>query len=108
MEYAVVVSGGKQYWVTPGSLLEVDRLKAEVGTRIQLKPVLAARKGEVFYVGQPELSGIQVQAEVVTHRKGPKGVAFRFKRRKGYHRKVGYRQALTRLKILEIAFDGTH
>ncbi len=108
MDYAVVAAGGKQYVVRPGMLLEVDRLDGQSGETVELKPVLAVRKEALFQVGRPELKGASVRAQIVTHRRGPKGVSFKFKRRKGYHRKVGYRQALTRLKILEIASNGAH
>ena len=108
MEYAIIAAGGKQYRVSTGSLLEVDRLETEAGGQVQLKPVLAVRKDAAFQVGTPELAGATVTAQIVGHRRGPKGVSFKYKRRKGYHRKVGYRQALTRLKILEIRFNGTH
>ena len=108
MDYAVVAAGGKQYVVRPGMLLEVDYLGGEAGETVELKPVLAVRKETLFQIGQPDLKGTSVRAQIVTHRRGPKGVSFKFKRRKGYHRKVGYRQALTRLKILEISTNGAH
>ena len=108
MEYAIIVAGGKQYRVTPGALLDVERFDGETGGKVELKPVLAVRKDSVFKVGTPELAGAAVTAEIVGQRRGPKGINFKFKRRKGYHRKVGYRQALTRVKILEISLNGTH
>ncbi len=108
MEYAIIVAGGKQYRVTPGILLDVERFQGETGGKVQLRPVLAVRKDSVFEVGTPELTEATVTAHIVEQRKGPKGINFKFKRRKGYHRKVGYRQALTRLRILEIRFNGAH
>ena len=102
MNYAVIAAGGKQYRVSPGMLLEVERFDGQVGDRVELKPVLAVRADSSFRVGRPDLSGASVAAEIVQHRRGPKVINFKFKRRKGYHRKVGHRQELVRLKILEI------
>jgi large subunit ribosomal protein L21 len=102
MDYAVIATGGKQYRVAPGALLDVELLEGAAGTKVRLEEVLALRTGDTFQVGTPRLAGASVQAEVVAHRRGPKVISFKFRRRKGYHRKVGHRQALTRLKILEI------
>ena len=108
MEYAVITAGGKQYRVTPGMLLDVERLEGDAGGTVQLEQVLAVRQEEKFQVGRPTVAGASVSAQIVDHRKGEKVINFKFKRRKGYHRKVGHRQLLTRLKILEIQFNGTH
>ncbi len=108
MEYAVIATGGKQYRVIPGALLDVELLDGEDGAKIRLEEVLAVRKNDKFHAGTPQVSGAWVQAEIVKQTKGPKVINFKFKRRKGYHRKVGHRQMLTRLKILEIHVNGTH
>lgn len=110
MEYAVILAGGKQYRVAPGAMLEVERLDGAEGSQIELKPVLALRKESVFKVGAPAVEGASVSAQILGHRKGPKVISFKFKRRKGYHRKIGHRQAVTRLKILEIRSEpnGSH
>lgn len=108
MEYAVIATGGKQYRVIPGALLDVELLDGEDGAKIRLEEVLAVRKNDKFHAGTPQVSGAWVQAEIVKQTKGPKVINFKFKRRKGYHRKVGHRQQLTRLKILEIHVNGTH
>ena len=102
MEYAVVATGGKQYRVAPGALLDVERLEGAVGDKVRLDQVLAVRKESGLKVGQPLLSGAAVQAEIVAQPRGEKVINFKFKRRKGHHRKIGHRQELTRLKILEI------
>lgn len=102
MDYAVVATGGKQYRVSPGTLLDVELLEGEAGAKLRLEEVLAVRSGEKFLVGAPSVKGAVVSAEIVDQTKGPKVINFKFKRRKGYHRKVGHRQLLTRLKILEI------
>lgn len=108
MEYAIVATGGKQYRVSPGSLLDVEKLEGPVGGELRLEPVLAFRKDSAFQVGRPNLPGASVKAQIVAQHRGPKVISFKFKRRKGYHRKVGHRQELTRVKILEIIRNGTH
>ena len=102
MTYAVIAAGGKQYKVSPGMLLDVERLSGEKGSSIRLESVLALRQEGAFQVGRPSLKGAAVTALIVDHLRGPKVVNFKYKRRKGYHRKVGHRQELTRLKITEI------
>ncbi|MBI3322649.1 MAG: 50S ribosomal protein L21 [Candidatus Omnitrophica bacterium] len=102
MEYAIILTGGKQYRVSPGALLDVEKLDGEAGAEVQLEQVLAVRKESAFQVGRPSLTGTRVKAQIVAQTQGPKVINFKFKRRKGYHRKVGHRQELTRLKILEI------
>jgi len=103
MEYAVIATGGKQYRVSPGALLEVERLEGAVGEEVRLDQVLAIRREAGLKVGQPVLAGAAVKAQIVAQPRGEKVINFKFKRRKGYHRKIGHRQELTRLKILEIA-----
>jgi len=106
--YAIISTGGKQYNVNPGMLLDVERLEGEVGSKIRLEVVLAVQGDARFQVGRPHLKGAAVVAEVMDHPRGPKVINFKFKRRKGYHRKVGHRQELTRLKVLEILTNGAH
>jgi large subunit ribosomal protein L21 len=97
--YAVVETGGKQYRVTQGATLDVERLAGDAGTKIKLSRVLAVSDGQSLTVGTPEVSGAAVTAEIVKQFRGEKVVAFRKKRRKGYHKKKGHRQELTQLKI---------
>ena len=106
--YAIVATGGKQYKVSPGMLLDVEHLTGAVGEKVPLKEVLAVRTEDGFQIGHPLLNGAKVVAEIVGQVKGPKVVSFKYKRRKGYHRKVGHRQDLTRLKVVEIVTNGTH
>ncbi len=103
MEYAIVATGGKQYRVALGMLLEVERLEGAIGDEIRLGTVLAVRKEAGFKVGHPAVAGAAVKAQIVAQPRGEKVINFRYRRRKGFHRKVGHRQELTRLKILEIA-----
>ena len=101
--YAVVETGGKQYRVEKENIVDVELLDAEVGGEVELSSVLAVSDGNELTVGKPFVEGALVKAVVVEHRRGPKLVAFKKKRRKGYKRKVGHRQDLTRLKISDIS-----
>ena len=101
--YAIIETGGKQYMVKAGDRLEVELLEGEPGAKVELRPVLAASDGKSLSVGAPEIAGAKVVAEVLTHKRGPKVVAFKKKRRKGYKRKVGHRQELTVLKVESVA-----
>lgn len=100
--YAVVETGGKQYRVQKGDVLDVERLAGEAGDKITLSRVLALSNGTDLTVGTPEVAGASVTAEVVKQLRGEKVIAFRKKRRKGYKKKRGHRQDLTQLKIASI------
>ncbi len=100
--YAVIETGGKQYRVTEGATLQVERLTDEAGSKVQLDRVLALSDGAQLTVGTPMVDGAAVTAEVVEHLRGPKVFSFKKKRRKGYKRKVGHRQDLTRIKIISL------
>ncbi len=100
--YAVIESGSKTYRVKAGDTLVVDRLKAEAGQPFTLDRVLLVGREGSVQVGQPTVANVTVETDVVEHRRGPKVIAFKMKRRKGYHRTVGHRQELTVLKVKEI------
>ncbi|HEV8542488.1 MAG TPA: 50S ribosomal protein L21, partial [Verrucomicrobiae bacterium] len=100
--YAVVESGSKKYRVSAGETLVVDRLEAEAGKELTLDRVLLVSGDGNVSVGTPLVQNATVLADVVEHKRGPKLIAFKMKRRKGYHRTVGHRQELTVLKIKEI------
>ena len=104
MPYAVIETGGKQYKVEAGQRLQVERLEAEAGKPFAFDKVLlaVAGEGQEPAVGRPYLKGATVAAEVLGEVRGPKVVNFRFKRRKNYSRKKGFRQILTEVKIQEI------
>ena len=102
--YAVIETGGKQYRVQKDDVLAVELLEnAEVGQKIELGRVLALNDGSGLKIGSPVVAGATVTAEVVAEFRAPKVVAFKKKRRKGYHRKVGHRQELLKVKIASIA-----
>ena len=100
--YAVIQTGGKQYLVHQDDVFQVERLRADAGTDIEIKPVFAVSDGTTLTVGKPSVENASVKAVVVKHIRGPKVISFKMKRRKGYHRKKGHRQELTILKIKEI------
>ena len=100
--YAVIETGGKQYRVKQGDELDVERLDGEAGAKIKLDRVLALSNGTDLTVGTPVVSGATVSAEIVDQHRGEKVINFKKKRRKGYHRKVGHRQELTRVRVESI------
>jgi large subunit ribosomal protein L21 len=97
--YAVIRTGGKQYRVAPGDVLEIERLAGEPGAVITFSEVLAT-DGRI---GAPLVSGASVAAEIVSQHRAAKVVAFKKKRRKNTHRKHGHRQLVTRVKINSIS-----
>ena len=101
--YAVFETGGKQYKVAAGNVFDVELLDAEAGATVKFDRVLAASDGEKLTVGTPLLENAVVEAEVLEHHRGKKVVAFKKKRRKGYHRKIGHRQELSKIKITGIS-----
>ena len=101
--YAVIQSGGKQYRVQPGDTLEVELVEGDQGATIDLSDVLLVADGEKIQIGKPHVAGAKVTAEVVDpDKKGKKVIAFKFGKRKRYHRKIGVRPHHTILKIKEI------
>lgn len=103
MSYAVIKTGGKQYRVQQGDTIDVEKLDAEVDQEISFAEVLLLNDGSATTVGKPFIDGASVTAKVVDQFRGPKGVAFKFKRRKGHHKTKGYRRSLTKLEITGIA-----
>lgn len=103
MAYAVIQTGGKQYRVESGSEIDVEKLDAEVGSDIDLAEVLLISGDSGLTVGAPFVDGAKVSAKVVDQFKDDKVIAFKFRRRKGYHRTVGHRRQLTKLKIESIS-----
>lgn len=100
--YAVVESGSKKYRVAAGDTLVVNRIEAEAGKEHTLDRVLLVSNEGKVSIGTPLVQNATVVADVVEHKRGPKVIAFKMKRRKGYHRTVGHRQEQTVLKIKQI------
>ena len=103
MAYAIIRTGGRQFRVAEGDTIDVDLLEVEPGKTATFGDVLLFADGKEMSHGNPLVSGAKVTAEVVEQRKDKKVVAFKYKRRKGYHRTVGHRRKLTRVKIKRIS-----
>jgi large subunit ribosomal protein L21 len=101
--YAVIKTGGKQYRVTAGDMLKVERLKAEVGSAIVLDQVLLVGDGDAVKLGAPLLADAAVKATVVSHGLADKVKIFKLRRRKHYKKSQGHRQQYTEIQITEIA-----
>jgi large subunit ribosomal protein L21 len=103
--FAVIKTGGRQYRVVPDDVLEIGKIEGEVGTIVQLSEVLVLG-GEQPVLGVPTVAGASVAAEVLQHKRGPKVIAFKKRRRQNSRRKRGYRDELTVLRITEILAEG--
>lgn len=102
MSYAIIQTGGKQYRVAEGDILDVEKLDVAAGESTIFNEVLMIADGTKVTFGAPFVAAASVQAEVVDQWKDEKVIAFKFRRRKGYHRTVGHRRQLTKLKITSI------
>ncbi len=101
--YAIIKTGGKQYRVSPGQTLRVEKLEGAVGDNVELSDVLLVGGEGETRIGQPLVDGVKVNAEIVEQGRAKKIIVFKKKRRKGYHKKQGHRQLFTSLKITEIS-----
>jgi large subunit ribosomal protein L21 len=101
--YAVIQTGGKQYRVSEGDTVRVEKLAAEEGASIDLEHVLMVADGDDVKVGKPYLVGCKVTATVESHGRGKKVKIVKFRRRKHYMRRQGHRQWFTALKITSIS-----
>jgi len=102
MAYAIIRSGGKQYRVSPGETIAVEKLDAASGDKVTFSDVIFLANGDTITTGNPVVAGANVTGEVIEQFKDKKVVAYKYKRRKGYHRTVGHRRQLTRVKIESI------
>lgn len=100
--YAVLETGSKQYRVSAGDRVEVERLPVEAGQTVTFDRVLLVNNEGKVSVGSPTVANASVLGNVVEHIRGEKKIAFKMKRRKGYHKTIGHRQELTVVKIQEI------
>lgn len=99
--YAIIATGSKQYKVAKGDVLDVEKLDAQPGDKVEL-PVLLLNDGKQTIVDAASLQDKKVTAEVVEQFKGEKVLVFKFKKRKRYHRANGHRQNLTKIQIVEL------
>jgi large subunit ribosomal protein L21 len=103
--FAVIKTGGRQYRVVPDDVLEIGKIAGDVGTIVQLGEVLLVG-GDQPVLGAPMVAGASVAAEVLQHKRGPKVIAFKKRRRKNSRRKHGHKQDLTIVKITQIVPAG--
>lgn len=101
-KYAVIRTGGKQYLVTEGQYLEVEKLEIEDGKNFDITDVLLVIEGDKVTIGQPIVSGAKVVAKVVEQTKADKQIIFKYKAKKNYRVKTGHRQKLTKIEIIKI------
>ena|SRR5258706_16047107 len=100
--YCILETGSKQYRVSAGDTLEIERLPVAAGEAVTFDRVLMVNKDGQVSIGSPTVASATVVGQVIDHIRGEKKTAFKMKRRKGYHRTVGHRQELTIVKIKEI------
>ena len=103
MAFAIIKTGGRQHRVAQGYIIDVDFLDTDVGKEGIFADVLFVGDGDNLTHGSPLIEGATVTGEVIEQRKDKKVIAFKYRRRKGYHRTVGHRRKLTRIKITEIS-----
>ncbi len=100
--YAIVKTGGKQYKVAEGDVIEVEKLEGEPGAAVTLSAVLLV-DGTAVTTAAAELAGVTVAGELLEHTKGPKIVIHKFKNKTGYHKRQGHRQPLTKVRVTGIS-----
>ena len=96
--YAIIATGGKQYKVEEGDIINVEKIDAEAGSTVNFDQVLVVNNGEVK-VGTPTVAGASVDASVVKQAKAKKVIVYKYKPKTGYHKKNGHRQQYTQVKI---------
>ena len=100
---AVIKTGGKQYLVKPGDIIDIEKIAGEEGSEVEFSDVLMVSDGEGdVKVGTPVVKSAQVKGTILGEKKGTKITVFKFKRRKGYRKKIGHRQKYTSVKINSI------
>jgi large subunit ribosomal protein L21 len=97
--YAVIITGGKQYRVSPGENVRVEKLEAAAGEQVSMDKVLLVSDGETVHVGAPYVPGGRVTATVKEHGRGDKVTTVKMRRRKHYQKRIGHRQHYTLLQI---------
>ena len=106
MSYAVIELGGRQWRVSPGTRLDVNRVAGEAGATHVVEQVLLAQDGEGVQFGRPYVEGARVVCEVVDQHRGPKIISYKYRRRENWRKTRGSRQELTRLLVKEILLGG--
>ena len=99
--YAIIATGGKQYKVSEGDIITIEKLGVEAGEKVTFDQVLAV-SGDSMKVGNPTVAGATVEASVVKEGRGKKVIVYKYKRKTGYHKKQGHRQPFTKVQIVAI------
>ncbi|OGL40997.1 MAG: 50S ribosomal protein L21 [Candidatus Schekmanbacteria bacterium GWA2_38_9] len=100
--YAIIETGNKQYKISEGDVIRVEKLEGNIGDTVEIRDVLLIKKDNETMVGSPLVKEAKIVGEIVETAKGKKVIVFKFKRRKNYRRKRGHRQYYTALKINQI------
>lgn len=100
--YAVIETGGKQYQVKVGDILNVEKLGLDEGAKVSFDKVIAVSGDDGFKVGAPYVEGAKVEATVLKNARNKKIIVYKYKPKKGYHKKQGHRQYFTKVKIESI------
>ena len=103
-DYAIVETGGKQYRAEKGTVLVVDRLKADEGSKVTLRPVMFSGGDSVALAGA-DLEKVKVEATVTEHFRGEKIRVFKYKAKKGYRKRHGHRSELTKLEVVDVLLE---
>lgn len=101
MAYAVIKTGGKQYRVSVGDKIDVEKISQTIGTELTFEALLL-HNNDNLTIGNPVIAGSKIVTKVVEQFRDKKGIAFKFKRRKGFHKTKGFRRHLTKLEVLDI------
>jgi len=101
--YAIIQTGGKQYRVEKGDIIDVELLGETPEKSVEFKEIIILNDGKETKVGLPSIEKCTVKGEILAETLGPKVIAYKYKRRKNYHRKRGHRQKYSRVKITDIA-----
>ncbi|MBE5891637.1 MAG: 50S ribosomal protein L21 [Lachnospiraceae bacterium] len=99
--YAIIATGGKQYKVSEGDIITIEKLGVEADEKVTFDQVLVV-SGDELKVGEPTVSGATVEATVIKEGRAKKVIVYKYKRKSGYHKKNGHRQAFTQVKIDKI------
>ena len=99
--YAIIATGGKQYKVSEGDIITIEKLGVDAGEKVTFDQVLAV-SGDDMKVGNPTVSGATVEASVIKEGRAKKVIVYKYKRKTGYHKKNGHRQSFTKVKIEKI------
>lgn len=103
--YAIIQTGGKQYKISPGDTIRVEKIEGQAGDLVEIKNVLLYAEGEKILAGDPLLPNVRIVGEIMGQRRAKKVIVFKMKRRKGYAKRQGHRQFFTTMKIKEISLQ---